>query len=152
MKVCTCLFGTSNFQLPLISFIFVENVSMYLGNYHIGVKCMSIFNPFPSRLGKTKICEHVIDHIKGKCAVRTSKDRILCPILSILCMKQICSNANLYSQDCYENYIDLKHFLCFISYNSRICNISVSTLIILTFIFFITLMKFPWLFSELFLL
>ena len=89
MKICTCHFGISNFKLTLKSFIFVENISHYSGNYHIGVKCRSILNHFPSSLSKTKICEHVVDHIEGKYAVRTWKGRIPCRVLSISCISQI---------------------------------------------------------------
>ena len=131
MKICTCLFGISNFKLTLKSFIFVENISNYSGNYHIGVKCRSILNHFPSNLSKTKICEHVVDHIEGKYAVRTWKGRIPCRVLSISCISQISRNVEYYSHKFHKNYIELKHFSCFISHDSGILNLSVLTQIIL---------------------
>ena len=132
MKICTCLFGISDFKCTLRSFILIEQISKYLRNYPIGVKCRSILNHFPSSLSKTKICENVVDHIEGKYAVRTWKGRIPCRVLSISCISQISPNVEYYSQKFHKNYIELKHFSCFISHNSGILNLSVVALIILT--------------------
>ena len=131
MKICTCLLGIFNFKLSLRSSIFVANISNYSGKYPIGVKCRSILNHFPSNLSKTKICEHEVDHIEGKYAVRTWKGRIPCRVLSISCISQISPNVEYYSQKFHKNYIELKHFSCFISHDSGILNLSVLALIIL---------------------
>ena len=40
-------------------------------------------------LSKTNICEHVVDHIEGKYAVRSWKGRITYRVLSISCISQI---------------------------------------------------------------
>ena len=56
------------------------------------------------------ICEHVVDHIEGKYAVRSWKGRITYRVLSISCISQISRNVDYYSQKFNKNYMELKHF------------------------------------------